>query len=72
MSAVNNVHSLVQKDLGATTMMTKINQELSQQRNKVNHLTLGILKIIPISSLFHRLLFLANEKYHQLITRLIQ
>jgi len=54
MSAVSNVHSLVQKDLGKTTMMTKIDQELSRQRNKVNHLTLD------------------NEKYNQLITRLIQ
>ena len=52
--AVNNVQSLVQKDLGATTMMTKIDQELSRQRNKVNYLTL------------------ANEKYNQLITRLLQ
>jgi hypothetical protein len=43
-SAVNNVHSLVQKDLGTTTMMIKIDQELSRQRNKVNHLTLGIQK----------------------------
>ncbi|CAF0828089.1 unnamed protein product [Adineta steineri] len=53
-TAVNNVHSLVQKDLGTTTMMTKIDHELSQQRNKVNHLTL------------------VNEKYNQLIARLIQ
>ena len=42
MSAVNNVNSLVQKDLGTTTMMTKIDQELSQLRNKVNHLTLSM------------------------------
>ncbi|CAF0942884.1 unnamed protein product [Adineta ricciae] len=54
MSAVSNVQSLVQKDLGTTTMMTKIDQELTRQRNKVNHLTL------------------VNEKYHQIITRLIQ
>lgn len=40
-SAVNSVQSLVQKDLGHTTMMTKINQEIARQRNKVNHLTLG-------------------------------
>ncbi|CAF2586478.1 unnamed protein product [Rotaria sp. Silwood2] len=53
MSAVSNVQSLVQKDIG-TTMMTKIEQELSRLRNKVNHLTL------------------TNEKYSQLITRLLQ
>ncbi len=41
-SAVNNVQTLVQKDLSTTTMMIKIDQELSRQRNKVNHLTLGI------------------------------
>jgi hypothetical protein len=41
-SAVSNVHSLVQKDLSTTTMMIKIDQELTRQRNKVNHLTLGI------------------------------
>jgi hypothetical protein len=48
--AVNNVQSLVQKDLGATTMMTKIDQELSRQRNKVNYLTLGIFKSSKIFS----------------------
>ena len=42
LSAVNNVQSLVQKDLGATSMMMKIEQELTRQRTKVNHLTLGI------------------------------
>jgi hypothetical protein len=42
--AVNNVQSLVQKDLGTTTMMTKIDHELSRQRSKVNYLTLGISK----------------------------
>lgn len=41
-AAVNNVQSLVQKDLGKTTLMMKIDQELARQRNKVNHLTLGI------------------------------
>jgi hypothetical protein len=41
LSAVNNVHTLVQKDLGTTIMMTKIDQELSRQRNQVNHLTLS-------------------------------
>ncbi|CAF0971026.1 unnamed protein product [Rotaria sordida] len=54
MSAVSNVQSLVQKDTGTTIMMTKIEQELSHLRNKVNHLTL------------------TNEKYSQLITRLLQ
>ncbi|CAM4779272.1 unnamed protein product [Rotaria magnacalcarata] len=54
LSAVTNVQALVQKDLGATTMMIKIDQELSQLRNKVNHLTS------------------TNEKYNQLITRLLQ
>ncbi|CAF0744558.1 unnamed protein product [Rotaria sp. Silwood1] len=54
MSAVSNVQSLVQKDTGTTVMMTKIEQELSRLRNKVNHLTL------------------TNEKYSQLITRLLQ
>jgi hypothetical protein len=42
-SAVNNVQSLVQKDLGTTT---KIEQELSRQRNKINHLTLGMIHSI--------------------------
>jgi hypothetical protein len=46
MAAVNNVQSLVQKDLGTMNMMTKIEQELSRQRNKVNHLTLSIDLII--------------------------
>lgn len=41
-SAVSNVQSLVLKDLGKTLMMTKIEQELSQLRNKVNHLTLSM------------------------------
>ncbi|UJR33136.1 hypothetical protein I4U23_020593 [Adineta vaga] len=54
MSAVSNVQSLVQKDFGTTTMMTKIDQELARLRNKVNHLTI------------------VNEKYSQIITRLIQ
>lgn len=49
LSAVTNVQTLVQKDLGATTMMTKIEQELSQLRNKVNHLTLSM--IISIKNL---------------------
>ena len=40
-SAVNSVQTLVQKDLANTTMMIKINQEITRQRNKVNHLTLG-------------------------------
>ena len=40
-SAVNSVQTLVQKDLASTTMMIKINQEITRQRNKVNHLTLG-------------------------------
>lgn len=40
-SAVNSVQTLVQKDLSATTMMTKIDQELSQLRSKVNNLTLS-------------------------------
>lgn len=40
-SAVNSVQSLVQKDLTSTTMMTKIDQEITRQRTKVNHLTLG-------------------------------
>ena len=48
MAAISSVHSLVQKDIG-TTMMTKINQEISRQRSKVNHLTLSILKIFLIS-----------------------
>ena len=48
MSAVSNVQSLVQKDLGTTTMMTKIDQELARQRNKVNHLTLGKTQFTPI------------------------
>lgn len=38
-NAVNGVQTLVQKDLGATTMMSKIEQELSRQRTKVHHLT---------------------------------
>ena len=41
MAAVGSVQTLVQKDLGATSMMTKIDHELSQQRQKVNRLTLG-------------------------------
>jgi hypothetical protein len=69
-SAVNNVQSLVQKDLGTTNMMTKIDQELSRQRNKVNHLTLGINYTFNLIELI--LCFLVNEKYNQLISRLIQ
>lgn len=57
MAAVSNVHSLVQKDLGTTTMMTKIDHQLSQQRNKVNHLTLGIHNIIRIFYLIHLIVF---------------
>jgi hypothetical protein len=72
MAAVTNVHSLVQKDLGTTTMMTKIDHELSRQRNKVNHLTLGIHKIIDIFCLINLFVFLVNEKYSQLVARLIQ
>ncbi|CAF4344916.1 unnamed protein product [Rotaria sp. Silwood2] len=70
MSAVSNVQSLVQKDIG-TTMMTKIEQELSRLRNKVNHLTLSTIKIFFRIN-FHYYCFLANEKYSQLITRLLQ
>lgn len=52
-------------------MMTKINQELSRQRNKVNHLTLSkLLKFFISSNIL--ISFLANEKYNQIITRLIQ
>jgi hypothetical protein len=42
MAAMNNVHTLVQKDLGATTMMTRIDHELSRQRNHVHRLTSGM------------------------------
>lgn len=41
-AAVNGVHTLVQKDFGTTSMMTKIDQELSRQRHKVHRLTSGM------------------------------
>jgi hypothetical protein len=57
MTAVSNVHTLVQKDIGTTTMMTKIDHELSRQRNKVHLLTLGIYKNIKFFHLINLIVF---------------
>lgn len=71
-AALSSVQTLLQKDLAHTAMMTKIEQELSRQRQKVHRLTLSKFqskkKNFSISSIF----FIVNEKYNQLISRLLQ